>query len=67
LLQLYADLVLLQTGRWAWNPNFISMDWFGNYLLFSTKKRFLFLEFILGLSVHQHYWAIFAVGAFYDS
>lgn len=53
---------LVQTGRWAWNPNFIPL-WITLALICYLYKKpmFYFLAGIfLGLSVHQHYYAIFA-------
>lgn len=57
---------LLQTGRWAWNPNFI-MLWIvlGLICYLQKKSIFHFLGGIfLGLSVHQHYYALFAISFF---
>jgi hypothetical protein len=57
---------LVQQGRWAWNPNFIPL-WtsLGIICYFQKRSIFWFLGgLFLGLSVHHHYWTIFAVGAF---
>ena len=57
---------LLQTGRWAWNPNFIPM-WIALGIICYLQKKpiFHFLAGIfLGLSVHQHYYALFAISFF---
>ena len=57
---------LLQMGRWAWNPNLIPL-WISIGIIFYLRKNLLsfFLSGIfLGLSVHQHYYAIFAIAAF---
>jgi len=57
---------LLQTGRWAWNPNFIPL-WIslGIICYFQKKSVFHFLAGVfLGLSVHQHYYALFAIAFF---
>lgn len=57
---------LLETSRWAWNPNLIPF-WIALALVFYQKKGNLF-KFLSGLSlgaaVHNHYYAIFAVGSF---
>src|SRR5258706_11246625 len=57
---------LVQMGRWAWNPNFIPL-WISLGIVCYLQKRplYYFLSGIfLGLSVHQHYYALFAIAAF---
>lgn len=57
---------LLQTSRWAWNPNLV-IFWIALGLLFSLKKNTIsyFLSGIFfGLAVHNHYIAIIATGMF---
>ncbi|MCJ7805507.1 hypothetical protein MUP46_02595 [Patescibacteria group bacterium] len=53
---------LVETGRWAWNPNLIPL-WVTLALIFYSRKglnsKFLSGLF-MGLSIHQHYLAIFA-------
>jgi len=53
---------LVETGRWAWNPNLITLS-----LIFYFKKSSLF-KFLsglsMGLTVHLHYLAIFTAAAF---
>jgi hypothetical protein len=53
---------LVETGRWAWNPNFIPL-FVALSLIFYLNKSNLsgFLSGLaLGLSVHLHYLAVFA-------
>ena len=53
---------LVETGRWAWNPNFIPL-WGTLSLVFFLKKGLLpkFLSGLFaGLSIHLHYLAAFA-------
>ncbi len=57
---------LLQTGRWAWNPNFVPL-WIGLGIIFYLIKRswgMALAGICLGLAVHHHYYAIFA-GSFF--
>src|SRR5258708_5242318 len=59
---------LVQTGRWAWNPNFIPL-WvslgIACYLKRKQSALFLVLSGIFfGLSVHQHYYALFGTSVF---
>ena len=57
---------LVQTGRWAWNPNFIPL-WIGLGILCYLQKKDIFYFFtglFFGLSVHQHYYALFGVAFF---
>ncbi len=53
---------LVETGRWAWNPNLIPF-WITLALIFYLRKglaaKFLSGLF-MGLSLHQHYLAFFA-------
>jgi hypothetical protein len=53
---------LVETGRWAWNPNLIPL-WVTLSIIFYLKSsglsRFLSGLFI-GLSIHHHYLAVFA-------
>ena len=57
---------LVRTGRWAWNPNFIPL-WISLGLIFYLQKKkfsYFLAGIFFGLSVHQHYYAIFACFAF---
>lgn len=57
---------LVNQGRWAWNPNFIPL-WISLALIcYLTRKPIfcLLAGVFLGLSVHQHYYAIFAISVF---
>lgn len=57
---------LLETSRWAWNPNLIPL-WVTLALIFykSNNKWLLILTgLFLGLSVHSHYYSIFAAVIF---
>jgi len=57
---------LVETGRWAWNPNLIPF-WITLSLIFYFKKSSLFKllsGLAMGLSVHLHYLSIFAAAAF---
>lgn len=57
---------LVQTGRWAWNPNFVPF-WIGLGLICYLNKKpvsYLLMGLFLGLSIHHHYYAIFAAGFF---
>lgn len=57
---------LVETGRWAWNPNLIPF-WVSLSLIFYFKKGgfFKFLSGLsIGLSVHLHYLSIVAAAAF---
>ena len=67
-LGLFVPLVLFwyplaETGRWAWNPNLIPL-WITLSIIFflqkSTFSKFV-SGFFIGLAIHQHYLAIFAV------
>lgn len=57
---------LVETGRWAWNPNLIPF-WITLSLIFYFKKSSLF-KFLsglaMGLSIHLHYLSIFATATF---
>lgn len=57
---------LLQTGRWAWNPNLVPLWVTLGLILWLQKKTFgYFLAGLaFGLSVHHHYFALFATGSF---
>lgn len=53
---------LVETGRWAWNPNLIPL-WVTLSLIFYFRKSqiLIFLSgLFMGLSIHQHYLAFFA-------
>ncbi len=52
---------LLETGRWAWNPNFIPLFTALGILGYLSGRRWgYFLSgLFFGLSVHQHYYSIF--------
>jgi len=53
---------LVETGRWAWNPNLIPL-WVTLSLIFYFRKSqiSIFLSgLFMGLSIHQHYLAFFA-------
>lgn len=57
---------LLQTGRWAWNPNFVPF-WIGLGIFFYLQQKnwgYILTGICLGLAVHHHYYAIFAGGFF---
>lgn len=57
---------LLQTSRWAWNPNLIPL-WIAFGIWFFLRKTAIsyFLSGIcLGLAFHQHYLAVIATGIF---
>lgn len=57
---------LLQSGRWAWNPNFVPL-WVSLGLIFYLLKKpwaYFLTGICLGLTVHHHYYAIFAAGFF---
>lgn len=58
---------LVETGRWAWNPNLIPF-WISLSLLlyFQEKKIYHFFSGIfLGLTFHHHYLSIFTISAFW--
>lgn len=53
---------LVETGRWAWNPNLIPF-WVTLSLIFFLRKTLLskFLSGLaIGLSIHHHYLSLFA-------
>lgn len=54
---------LVQTGRWAWNPNFIPLFVITSLIFFLKKgSRYKFISgLLIGLSIYLHYVAIFAV------
>jgi len=56
---------LLLTSRWAWNPNLIPF-WTALAVYFFLKKGWwkLLAGVSLGLTVHSHYYSIFAAGMF---
>src|SRR5258708_3197960 len=58
---------LLQMGRWAWNPNFIPL-WVALGIICYIKSKNFFFSFLtgvfFGLSIHQHYYAIFGTSVF---
>ena len=57
---------LLETSRWAWNPNFI-LFWIvlGLILYLKNTKSSLFLSGLsLGLAIHHHYLSLIAVFIF---
>ncbi len=57
---------VMEMGRWAWNPNFIPF-WIALGILINRKSGLLFKLVsgtILGLSVHNHYYSIFAITAY---
>jgi len=57
---------LIETSRWAWNPNFIPF-WTVLALLVYQKQTnwsFFLTGLILGLTIHHHYLALFSIGAF---
>lgn len=57
---------LLLTSRWAWNPNFIPFWIVLSLLLLTYKSKWAKLAagLALGLSIHAHYYSVFAVGIF---
>jgi len=63
---------LVQTGRWAWNPNLIPL-WVALglvcYFLAQGNVRYKSLVYFMsgiffGLAIHQHYYAVFGTGIF---
>jgi len=57
---------LLLTSRWAWNPHLIAF-WVSLALLInqlSFKGKYVLVGLFLGLTIHHHYLAIFAIGTF---
>lgn len=57
---------LLLTSRWAWNPHLIAF-WISLALLinqFSFKGKYVLVGLFLGLTIHHHYLAVFAIGTF---
>ena len=57
---------LVETSRWAWNVNLIPF-WIALGIIFYQNKRAtsLFLSGLsFGLTIHHHYLAVFALGAF---
>lgn len=58
----------LQSGRWAWNPHFIPfwqvLSLFPLLLAFQKSRWYLWIlsGFLLGLTVHNHWYAIFSLG-----
>lgn len=57
---------LLQTSRWAWNPNFIPF-WVLLSLVFYFHDKWwtIFLSgLFLGITFHHHYYSIYAVSIF---
>lgn len=57
---------LIETSRWAWNPNLIPL-WSALGILFFLKKtpKAIFLSgFFLGLTIHQHYLSLFTLVGF---
>lgn len=63
---LLVSFPLVQMGRWAWNPNFIPL-WVSLGLIFylrQNKLGYFLTGIFFGLSVHQHYYAIFACSVF---
>ena len=57
---------LLLTSRWAWNPHLIAF-WISLALLigqFSFKGKYILVGLFLGLTIHHHYLAVFAIGTF---
>jgi len=67
LLYLVAPIIILwyplvETGRWAWNPNLIPF-WVTLSLIFVLRKDNLskFLSgLVMGLTIHHHFLAVFA-------
>lgn len=58
---------LIETSRWAWNPNLIPL-WSGLGILFFLRKNLnnLFLSGIfMGLTIHQHYLSLFSLLGFF--
>lgn len=57
---------LLETGRWAWNPNLIPFWIISGLILMlgSNKYARIFAGVAFGLAVHNHYYSVFAVGIF---
>lgn len=57
---------LLVTSRWAWNPHLVPF-WIALALFLRNidwKWKYLLVGLSLGLSLHNHYIAVFAVGTF---
>ena len=57
---------LVQTSRWAWNPNFIPLWTTISLLLFlkNTPLSLLLSGFTIGLTIHHHYLSAFALTGF---
>lgn len=57
---------LIETSRWAWNPNLIPFWIILGIIFFQYKKAFTFYlsGLTLGLALHHHFLAAFAVGMF---
>ena len=58
---------LVETSRWAWNPNLIPLWSVLSILMFVKNKKWslLLAGTFLGLTVHQHYVGFFALCAFW--
>lgn len=57
---------LLQTSRWAWNPNLIPF-WVALSFIFYLRDKWwsMFLSgLFLGLTFHHHYYSIYTIGVF---
>lgn len=68
---LYSPLILfwfplVETSRWAWNPNFIPFWTVLALLAYQNQVNWAFFltGLFLGLTIHHHYLALFSVGAF---
>lgn len=57
---------LLQTSRWAWNPNLIPFWTVLALIFYNQRKKYSFLlsGICLGLTIHLHYVSIFAIAGF---
>lgn len=56
-------LPLLETSRWAWNPNLIPL-WSTLALIcftLKTKLGYFLMGVFLALTIHQHYYAVFVL------
>lgn len=57
---------LVETSRWAWNPNLVPFWIVLGIIFFQFKKKiaFFFSGLFLGLTLHHHYLSIFTLAGF---